>query len=123
MLHCPHCLNNWPCNEPLQACTRRKEYIMRALASGSRTRRSVPKDSRAQRSGATLAELPRTNKIPNPSFGFFKWGIYLTEEVDPKLWRKWNSRYLGVNVNKYRKQLETPVSGPANEGGSKAPEG
>ena len=29
-LGCPHCLNNWPCNEPLEACVRRNRFIARS---------------------------------------------------------------------------------------------
>ena len=33
---CPHCLNNWPCNEPLEACVRRNKFIARSHEVGSR---------------------------------------------------------------------------------------
>ena len=46
MLHCPHCLNNWPCLEPLEACVRRNIYIRNRRGSyRSRPKTSVRRET------------------------------------------------------------------------------
>ena len=99
MLGCPHCLDYY-CQEPIEACVRRNAYIRRTLESGTRTRRSVPKDSRALRVGATQAD---TTTLQNTSFGFFGTYGYNSKDMDPRLWRRQHYRFLGYFPHKDRK--------------------
>ena len=56
-LHCPHCLNNWPCNEPLESCVRRNKFINRS---------HKPKLRRNHTRARTQETAPRhASKLPN----------------------------------------------------------
>jgi len=89
-LHCPHCLNNWPCNEPLVACLRRNLYIAKVLREGYGTPKVLRRNAGPRGNGATPGG---TTTHQHVSFGYFWEDGYHDKSSDPYLWRKLAGRY------------------------------
>ena len=116
MLHCPHCLNNWPCLEPLEACVRRNIYIRSRRGSyRSRPKTSVRRETTSEHMSKLLEqETIQTYLDTQGDQLTIKPWCFCTEDQKRAGHSAWCSRKEFVRLaNKERKRLSDVVSGPA----------
>ena len=84
MSGCPHCLDNWPCNEPLSACVRRNKFIKNSHLS-------QPAKAKRHTQGTTPGHV---YKLPL-YYGFFTYHGYVSKDDCHKTWRRRHYRHFG----------------------------